>query len=237
METVTISARFCGPPGVGNGGYVAGVLAKGLGPTAAVKLRAPTPLDRALQLERDERGARLRDGSLLIAEAAPAELDIEVPAPPPYATAERTLQQFRGYDKHLYPGCFVCGPRREPGDGLRVFALPAADTAARIAAAWTPDAAFAGTDGEVAPEYLWGALDCPGGFVVEHAEDMGVVTGELVARIEGSVRAGEPCVVIAWPIGSDGRRHRSGTAIFTASGRRVAVARALWVEIPRRLNA
>jgi hypothetical protein len=235
METLTIPGRFCGPPGVGNGGYVAGVLARGLGSAVTVKLRAPTPLDRPLQVERGKASARLRDGALLIAEAAPSEFEIDVPAPPSYAVAERTLQQFRGYDKHLYPGCFVCGPSRAQGDGLRVFALPA--TQGRLAAAWTPDAAFAGADGEIAAEYLWGALDCPGGFVIDHGADMAVVTGEIAARIEGGVRAGESCVVIAWSIGSDGRRHRSGSAIFTASGRRVAAARAVWVEIPRRLNA
>jgi hypothetical protein len=236
-EILTIPARYCGPPGVGNGGYVAGVLARGFDGAVSVKLRAPAPLDRPLQVERTESGAKLRDGATLVAEAVRTVLDIDVPAPPPYAAAERTLQQFRGYDKHIYPGCFVCGPKRAAGDGLRVFALRVPETVARLVAAWTPDAAFADARGELASEYLWGALDCPGGFAIDYAEGMAVVTGEIVARMERSVRVGEPCLVAAWPIASEGRRHRAGTAIFTAAGERVAVAQSTWFEVPRRAGA
>lgn len=237
VETVTIPGRFCGPPGVGNGGYVSGVLAKALGGTVVVKLRAPAPLDKPLQLERGEGGAKLRDGDMLVAEAIRAELDIDVPAPPPFEVAERTLQQFRGYDKHLFPGCFACGPKRPPGDGLRVFALPVPQTQAKLVAAWTPDAAFAGAGGELPSEYLWSALDCPGGFTVSYAEGNAILTGEILGRVERTLRAGERCLVIAWPISSVGRKHYAGSAIFTAAAERVAVARSLWIEVPGRKAA
>lgn len=229
-----VAERYCGPPGMGNGGYVSGLLAAGLGDCASVKLRAPTPLDKPLRLERGEGRASLRDGDTLIAEASVARLDIDIPAPPPFAVAERALQSFRGHDSHLYPQCFVCGPKRGRGDGLRVFAMPVAHTAARLAAAWTPDAAFADEAGMVRSEFLWGALDCPGGFAIDRAAQSAVVTGEITARMERPVRAGEPCVIIAWPISAAGRKHVAGSAIFTATGERCAVARALWIEIPTR---
>ena len=232
MEAITVSGRFCGPPGMGNGGYVAGLLAAGIGDCVSVKLRAPTPLDRPLRVERAPGAARLLDGDTLIAEAAAATLDIDVPAPPPYEVAERTLQQFRGYDRHLYPRCFVCGPQRAPGDGLRVFSLQVPQTAARLSASWTPDAGLADASGRVAAEFLWGALDCPGGFTVAPEDGRAIVTGEITARIERRMKPGEPCLVIAWPVSSAGRKHHAGTAIFTARGERCAVARALWIELP-----
>ncbi|MGE0873835.1 MAG: hypothetical protein AB7O31_04085 [Burkholderiales bacterium] len=232
MASISIAARYCGPPGMGNGGYVAGLLAAGLGDCATVKLRAPTPLDRPLQLARGEGAATLRDGDTLVAEASVAELEIDVPAPPPHAVAERALQEFRGYDRHPFPHCFVCGPGRARGDGLRVFALPVPQTAARLAASWTPEAGFADEAGLVRSEFLWGALDCPGGMSIGGVDARRVVTAEITARIERRVRIGEPCVVIAWPISRAGRKHYAGSAIFSAQGERCAVARALWIELP-----
>ena len=49
-RTLVIPERFCGPPGTGNGGYVAGRLASlvasdsGSNPTIEVTLRRPIPL-------------------------------------------------------------------------------------------------------------------------------------------------------------------------------------------------
>jgi len=39
-DTLTIEARFCGPPDRGNGGYVAGLVAVRLGVSAAAEVRA-----------------------------------------------------------------------------------------------------------------------------------------------------------------------------------------------------
>jgi hypothetical protein len=45
------------------------------------------------------------------------------------------------------------------------------------------------------------------------------------------VHPGEAYVVTAWPIGSEGRKHRAGSAIHDAGGRRIAVAEALWITL------
>src|SRR5689334_1692036 len=83
MPALTIDSRFCGPPGMGNGGYVCGRLAAFVpGPTVEVTLMRPTRLDRELKVEIGEAGAvLLRDGDDKIARASPAELDIEAPRP------------------------------------------------------------------------------------------------------------------------------------------------------------
>jgi hypothetical protein len=52
-ETITIGARFCGPPGCGNGGYTCGTIAAYVNANPAmVRLQAPVPLGRALDIVR-----------------------------------------------------------------------------------------------------------------------------------------------------------------------------------------
>ena len=48
MLTMTIPRRFRGPPNSGNGGYVCGMLARNIAGAAEVTLRAPPPLETAL---------------------------------------------------------------------------------------------------------------------------------------------------------------------------------------------
>ena len=43
-------------------------------------------------------------------------------------------------------------------------------------------------------------------------------------------RIGEETIVAAWPLGSDGRKHRGAVAIYTADGDVIARAEALWIE-------
>jgi len=53
----------------------------------------------------------------------------------------------------------------------------------------------------------------------------------LHVPLRAPVRAGEPHVVISWPIEIDGRKRHSGSALFTADGELLASARALWIEL------
>jgi len=50
MQSITIERRFRGPPNSANGGYVCGLLAKGMDRGAEITLRAPPPLDTPLHL-------------------------------------------------------------------------------------------------------------------------------------------------------------------------------------------
>lgn len=227
--TLVIDPRFHGPPASANGGYAAGRLAGFVdADTVEVTLRAPPPLGRELRVERTGDGAAtLHDGDVLVAEARPGRLDLDVPAPVPFEEAAAAGERFPFRDDHPFPTCFVCGPQREAGDGLRIFTGPARDV---HAGAWTPDGSLAGPDGVVAPEYVWAALDCPSCTPVA---DPGVpiLLGRITARLEGEVRAGEPHVVVAWPLEVDGRKRRAGAALFTAGGERRGVAEALWIEV------
>jgi hypothetical protein len=130
----------------------------------------------------------------------------------------------------------VCGPERQPGDGLRIFAGAGKD--GRVACTWRPDPKLADSDGNVRRRFVWAALDCPSGWAYLHAGAGVAVLGEFAVHIEAPVRAGEEVVVIGWRVGDDGRKHRTASALFTADGTALAWAAATWLDVdPAALHA
>jgi len=228
LISFSIARRFRGPPRSGNGGYVAGLLARHLPGAAAVRLKAPPPLDTELAIEAGGETARLVHGATVIAEARAARLELQPPPPPSFREAEEAARTYAGFKNHPLPECFVCGPQREPGDALRIFPSAHDDG---VVAPWIPHASLADASGSVAPEFLWAALDCPGGFAVMPPGARLIVLGELCARIDGRVRPGDQCVVAGWAIGREGRKLHAGSAVYSAQGEPVAVARATWIEL------
>ncbi len=237
-ETIAIDARFCGPPGVANGGYAAGLLARGLVGAVEVTLRAPIPLERPLAIARPDGVTReLRDGDTLLAQARETELALDVPEPPDFASAEKTAGSCRAMRTHPFPRDFACGPARLAGDGLRLFPGVLEGTRS-VAAAWVPHASLADASGAVAPEFLWAALDSPSSFpLLEDPEAQKLeplVLGRLTAEITGRLVPGERCVLLAWPLTLEGRRGSSGTALFDSRGALVGRARATWISLAGR---
>ena len=45
-----------------------------------------------------------------------------------------------------------------------------------------------------------------------------MLLGEMQAHVDRRVHVGEPCTVIGWSIGAEGRKHQAGTAIFDEDG-------------------
>ncbi len=231
-EFFEISSRFCGPPRSGNGGYTCGRLAKQLRGSAVVRLKAPPPLNTELRLESTEQEARLYSGATMIGEAKLAPLDLQVPTGPSYGAAEEAALSYVGFKTHPFPGCFVCGPNRAPNDGLRIFPGSIAGSAL-LAAPWIPHEALADGSGTVESEFLWSALDCTSAFaVLPEKEGVAIVLGELTADLTGTVAAGEPCVVVGWSLGVEGRKRRAASAVYAPGGRLIAAARAVWIEVP-----
>jgi len=208
---ILIDPRFNGPPGSANGGYTCGLVAGLLdAPAAEVTLRAPPPLGRPLRWD----GERLRDGETLVAEGRVAPLDLDAPAPPSFAEVEAARPRYAGFREHAYPTCFVCGPARD--DGLAIFAAP---VNGMVAAPWIARE----------PELVWAALDCPGAFALEAAGRSGMLLGRLHGRVDRVPGGGERCVVAGWPLGWDGRKGYAGTAVWSAGGELLALARATWI--------
>jgi len=233
ISPLTIAARFNGPPTSGNGGYVAGLLARRLGGTVAVRLHRPPPLDRALEVRAAGAGLEIFDGDQRVASAQPDRLELEIPEPPGAAEAARAAAHPSAtayHPDHPFPGCFACGPARAAGDGLRLFPGSLADREdGSWATPWVPDAAFADAAGVVLPEIVWAALDCPSSMPV--MDERTIVLGTLCGRRLDEVRAGETYRVLSWPIGVAGRKRESGVAIFDAAEDLVAAARATWIEL------
>jgi hypothetical protein len=230
--------RFCGPPGVTNGGYGCGSLAAVLDGAAEVTLRRPVPVERALTLRRDADGLVLSDGNTLLAEARPSAIyvGLVVPADVSAAQARAAAGTAPYYADPVFPDCFVCGPTRGPADGLRIFPGPVPGTAL-YAAPWTIDRSVVATDGRVRPEVVWAALDCPSGIAAaaaaELADDTAVVLGQMTANVAALPEAGDECRVVAWPLGQEGRKLTAGTALIGPDGQVLAAARALWITVPR----
>ena len=218
-----VPGRFNGPPDSGNGGYTCGLVAGLLGGTAEVTLRLPPPLDRELEVARDDGRIEIRDGERLVAEAEPVELDVEVPAPVSVGEAERASANYAGFDHHAYDTCFVCGPAR--ADGLRVYAGPVEGRDGIVASPWTPSE-------DVGPELVWAALDCPSGWAVDDFQREGVLLGRMATAIDQLPTPGEPHVVIGWRVGEEGRKRFAGSALLTEDGEVLARSRSTWL-VPR----
>lgn len=227
MNTITIARRFNGPPDSGNGGYVCGSFAVAARVDARVRLLSPPPLEVPLTLEQDPAGEwTLSADATPVARAVANRLELAVPAPPRYTQAVWASQHYPGFHQHAFPDCFVCGPHRRRGDGMRIF--PGMLDTGIVAAPWLPADSLDGGDGKVAVEYHWAALDCPGYFAVSGGRRV-MLLGEMQAHVDRRVRVGEPCTVIGWKVDADGRKHHAGTAVFDGEGELCARALATWI--------
>lgn len=214
-----IAGRFNGPEGSANGGIACGRLASYVGASAVeVTLRKPPPLDRDLRVDASGGTARLYDGDVLVAEAVPTELDLEVPEPVSLERAREAEPTYAGLVDHPFLTCFACGPGRSDGLGLR----PGMVGEGRAACTWTP--------ADEDPVMVWAALDCPGGWASD-LPGRPMVLGRMALQQPGRVMPGEPHVVSAWTVDVDGRKTRTGTALHGPDGALVAVARATWIAL------
>ncbi len=235
LEQFVVDSRYCGPPGIANGGYLAGRLARTLPGAVEVTLRAAAPLGKPLQVSESAAGGRvLHDGDVEVATAVPRPLEIGCPKPPTFEEAVRVEGTCRALRTHPFPRCFVCGPERQMGDGLRIFPGPIGDD--RAAAPWIPHAELADGSGLLPVELAWSALDCTSSFPLLEDEEARklepMVLGRLTVDLRRPVRANRPHVVMAWKIGLEGRRGQAGSALFDEEGV-LGVARATWISIAR----
>lgn len=236
-----ISSRFCGPPDSGHGGYVSGAIAGYIDGPVTVTLRRPPPLATPMAVEQDDDGSlRVHHGRTLIAEAAPSPgfPATRIPGPVSLAEARAVAGRGRYFEDPVYPGCFGCGMSRAPGDGLRIF--PGAVISRGLwAAPWTPDASVSDAHGMVWPEAIWAALDCPSGIAAAEAasldQDTAILLGQMTAGPVVPPAAGDPCLVIAWPAGRDGRKLTAGSAVLGPDGEVLAAASTLWLTVPRQV--
>ena len=247
MKSVMIEQRFCGPPKSANGGYVCGLLAAYVDGDAEITLLAPPPLGQRLDIVTGEHRVELSQEETLLATAR--RVDIEIPEIPAITFGEArdaALRSPRDDSRHPLPTCFVCGPARADGDGLRIKPgpLPPCSGCATgmLAAPWAPYDNLAAADGAVASEFIWAALDCPTGFAGVGARHLGmtgteaILLGRMRAHIARRPRPGDACVLVAWPTGRDRRKLFANSALLSSEGRLLALAEATWLVVDRQVQ-
>lgn len=234
VSSVVVPEHFVGPPGMGHGGYVAGILARHVDGAVQVTLRRATPVGVALDVdvEADGRVVLRHDGEL-VGEAEPATLELEVP-PVPSVDAAREAE--KGSPSHwnelgVHPICLGCGLARDDDDGLAIAVGPLeVDGHEQVAAVWRPTEAMAGPDGTVDPQWVLAALDCPGAMAFIARGTFAGLLGRITFEQLAPAEVGVDHVVTGWEIDRDGRKLFAGTALATADGTVLARARATWFE-------
>lgn len=228
---MVISSVYNGPDGSANGGYTCGLMAHEIdSPCVEVTLRLPPPLDQEMELRQEDGFLQLHHGEKLVAQARSTKLELSIPDCPTVEQATEAREHYTGFENHPFPRCFVCGPERE--QGLNIFAGPLGGRSEVLATVWRPGRHLSEPDsGRVKEEFMWCALDCPGAFAVDQQMETPRVLGRLTARVVGSLEAGENAVVIAWPLGKDGRKAFAGTALFDHQGELCGYAKAVWIAI------
>ena len=252
---ISIARRFTGPRDSANGGYTAGVLAAAfLGgeggqavqavqaaqavqadPVAVeVTLRKPPPLDTAMLLRHDgdttSRALTLVVGDQVVAQARAGALTADPVDAVSLAAAREAETSYAGLSAHPFVTCFTCGPEREPGDGLRLAPGRLGD--GRTACTWTPDKSL-GSDDEptrVGPEFVWAALDCPGGWTTDIA-GRPMVLGRICGEVYAPAEVGERHVVMGRLLGGEGRKTFTATTLYDSDGRVVARAEHVWIAV------
>jgi hypothetical protein len=233
IDRLIIDPRYNGPNTSGNGGWVAGSLARLLGTeSASVSLRAPAPLAVPMLIRwRNDGTVTLESDGTLIAEAGLAPLELDVPKAPDPDEAEAAgalAQQMNAQQASApYARCFSCGCVRS--DGLRIVPGPVGDDG-MVATTWTPPSLVADA-GQVSVEATWAALDCSAGFAWMHrlASGTEIITARMTAVIDQPLQVSQQYTVIGWPIAQEGRKLHAGTAIFDAAGKIQARSRQLWL--------
>jgi hypothetical protein len=233
---LTIAHRFNGPPHSGNGGYVSGLLAQLVleefgdtpGAKVEVTLRKPPPLDKPLTVRQpaETESLRLLDGSTVVAEAELVEAAGELLDPVSFDEAVAAAKGFLGMSGHPFLTCFVCGP--DHPSGMHVFPGPVPGRKDLVAAPWTP------AEDAVGPEFVWAALDCPGGWSAGDLAERPMVLGRMSVEMLGEqapVVAGERYVVLGRHVRTEGRKTFTTSALYGPSGEPVASAEAVWISV------
>lgn len=235
LDDLVIGHRFRGPPGSANGGYTCGRLAHYVGAAATVRLMRPPPLDIHMDVVKAGDEIQLRSGDEVIARAWPTDTDIEVPPAPEIESARARRNQFAGHVRHAFPSCFVCGVERQEGEGLLVHAGPVKNELGEpehhVACTWIPHHTLCEEDDVLPEHYAWAALDCPSGWSFLSFDDEVALLGELTAEVLSPIHCGEEYIVAGWEIDREGRKRRTGSAIYDTDGEPLAKARATWIVI------
>ena len=227
------------PPNLVHGGYVAGTVAKEIGPIASVRLKAPTPRLTDLDIIKNDSSVHLQlnGQDTVIAEPADANDLPEVPEVFLNCSTEAAESASSGYEEFrngAHPGCYACKNQETHKRLAFTFGPLIAAPEGYIAGLWRPPEWVANEEGNIDFENLWAAMDCPG-WHAWRAKTPGFplcFLGTMTAEIKFLPKASEPLTICSWPIeGGTGRKCYSGVALLNAQGECVARAHQIWIKI------
>ncbi|MEI1279599.1 hypothetical protein V6Z05_14820 [Leptospira venezuelensis] len=240
VDNIIMSQRFCGPPKTGNGGFTAGILVEAAKTNRAeIRLLNPTPVEKSIILESEngQRAAIYDDSKKILATLQSISVEdfpkYKLPVVPDLEEAKRISAFYPGFTTHPFPTCFVCGPKREVKDGMRIFVGPAPEQIGfenLMVGYWMPDDTVESENGIVRDAAVWGALDCPGGFAAVLGEPQLIVLSKIRGQILEHPKIGEDYIVISWRLQKMSRAFKVMTAIFKSDSKKLAaIAEALWL--------
>jgi hypothetical protein len=236
-----IPARFNGPVGSGNGGFVAGSLAEHVADSGhrvvEVTLQRPPPLETVMTVTTTTGGVTLlSDAGGTVAAARPVDVDLPAVDEVAPEVAAEAMSRYPGLRNHPFPTCFACGPDRAAGDGLRIFPGPVGGDRGHVASVWMPSPGHAEAsdllDGVERCGFgtTWAVLDCVGGWS-DDLEGRPSVLGRMTARVDAWPVVGEPHVVVGRHLATEGRKSLTASTLYDADGRVVATARHTWIQV------
>ena len=151
---------FLRPSKVGKWRLCLRALAAHIDGSAEITLLAPPPLGQRLDIVAGKHGAELRDEEATLATVRRVPIDVPEIPNVSFREAQEAVRR-SPYDegRHPLPTCFVSGPARVDGDGLRIIPRhlpPRPDRRlGTLAAPWMPHSNLASEDGAVAHEFIW----------------------------------------------------------------------------------
>jgi hypothetical protein len=162
----------------------------------------------------------------VIAQAELVEAAGELVEPVSYDEAVAAAEDYAGLSGHPFPTCFVCGP--DHPSGLHIFPGPVPGRKDVVAAPWTP------APDTVGPEFVWAALDCPGGWSAGDLAGRPVVLGRMSVEMpedQEPLTAGGRYVVLGRHLRTEGRKTFTVSALYGPTGEPVASAEAVWIAV------
>ena len=235
-----LGQRFCGPPGIVNGGFACGSIVALAGGAAEVTLRRPLPLGRPLAVRYDDGAGVLRRGGWRrAARPGPPGRRRGRAGRPRRCVAQRGARG--GRSRPLLPGpglprllCLRAGPpaRRRAADLPRAGGRPPAvggtvDTGPLGRRRRRNGPAGGGLGGARLPQRARRGRGRPPAR--RHLHPARPDDGQPGR----AARAGDRCRVLAWPGGRDGRKLAACSALLGPGGQVLAAARTVWVTVPR----
>jgi hypothetical protein len=232
---IVISKHFEGPTDLTLGGHISGLMAAHLeSDTVEVTMRKPTFMERSLILDTTTpRRVFLYDGDMLLNEAQPVELKMEIPEP---ISLEQARKASRRYTVAAFPNCFGCGSARSEDNGLHLRSGPVEGRNV-VAVDWVPRSAVVGAgEGEEVPEMMvLTAMECPIAKAMElgdmrKPQEMAVL-GRMTTKITALPQVGESYFFMGWPLERAGRRIEIAGTLNNEEGEILAMTRLTFVVL------